>query len=108
VVIEQLLGEGTPSAPIARLDLTRMVQLGGRERTQKEYDHLCAEPIDHGLVHFRDQGLHLPAVSRLDAGIGLHAPQDLVGFPRDQLPRHRSEPFCRDVPDHAGDAAALP
>jgi O-methyltransferase domain len=40
VVIEQLLGEDTPSAPIARLDLTRMVQLGGRERTQKEYDHL--------------------------------------------------------------------
>ena len=40
VVIERLPGESTPSAPIARLDRTRMVQLGGRERTQKEYDHL--------------------------------------------------------------------
>jgi hypothetical protein len=33
-----------------------------------------AQPVDDRLVHLGDKGLHLGAVGRLDAGIGLHAP----------------------------------
>jgi hypothetical protein len=47
-----------------------------------------AQPIDNRLVHFGNEALELFAVGRLDAGIGLHAPQNLVSFLRDQSFRH--------------------